>query len=332
MNTIKWGILGPGKIAHKFAEDLLHSKHGRLHAVASRTKAKASKFAAQFNAAFYYDSYEKLVNDPLIDVIYVSTPHTFHYEHALLCLQNNKSVLCEKPLAVNLAEVEHLIHEAEKRRLFLMEAMWSMFVPGFVRALDIIHSGILGSIERAEANFGFLSSSSNKIERLYENKLGGGSLLDIGIYPVFFALEAFGQPDSFTAEARIENQIDTSCRIVFNYNLGFQAILSSTIKENTSLEASVFGTKGSLKIEKPFHHPKRLCLELFDSGKKEIEIDYTGYGYCHEIEAVNSCLLQEKTQCEQMNHFKSRCLMHHLDLIRKRIGLTYPNDFRIVTS
>src|SRR5688500_1806251 len=195
MKTYKWGIIGPGKIAEKFGEALLNCPNTELWAVASRDKERARLFAIKYNASKYYDQYEDLVNDEEIDVVYVATPHTFHRSHALLCLEKKKAVLCEKPLSVNYQSALEMITVAKENKVFLMEAMWTRFLPAIREVIRLIESGEIGKVVFIRADFGF-SFPDDKESRIYNMKLGGGSLLDIGVYPLFLALYLLGEPDA----------------------------------------------------------------------------------------------------------------------------------------
>ena len=191
--TINWGIIAPGKIAQKFASDLKLVEGANLLAVASRDETRAKEFALEYNAQKHYGSYLDLVKDPDVDVVYIASPHPFHFEQSLLCLNHGKHVLCEKPMCMNVQEVKQLIDVAQSKNLFLMEALWTRFIPSFVKCKNLVEQGEIGEILYIQADFGFRAEYDVQ-RRTFNKELGGGSLLDIGIYPVFFALEIAGKP------------------------------------------------------------------------------------------------------------------------------------------
>ncbi|MGK0458654.1 MAG: putative dehydrogenase, partial [Polaribacter sp.] len=208
IKKIRWGIIGLGNIANKFATDLARVENVELVAVASRNQQRAETFAVQHNSKRAYNSYENLVKDAEVDAVYIATPHSFHKEHAILCLQNKKAVLCEKPLAMNLEEVTEMILVARENNVLLMEALWTFFLPHFTYVLDIVKNEKFGKLKNLEADFGFYRDF-DETSRLFKKEVGGGSLLDIGIYPIFAALAALGEPDSIDANATFfENGAD----------------------------------------------------------------------------------------------------------------------------
>jgi len=216
--TINWGIIGLGNIAHKFATDLLTIKDAKLYAVASRNLDKATTFGKKFKAKKAYDNYESLVNNPNIDAVYIATPHALHKENTLLCLENGIPELCEKPFAMHFSEVEEMIAKAKEKNVLLMEALWTFFLPHYTFVLEFIKNNTYGKVLKLEADFGFYREFDNS-SRLFNKTLGGGSLLDIGIYPIFVALSNFGEPKHINAKATFfKNGVDSSCDITFEYD------------------------------------------------------------------------------------------------------------------
>jgi len=321
----RWGIIGLGKIAHKFASDLQHSQSSILQGVASRSIEKATEFAMKHNAISAYDSYEKLVNDPKIDVIYIATPHTFHFENTLLCLQHNKAVLCEKPLGINSTQVKTMITEATTRNLFLMEAIWTRFMPSIEKVLELLNEKTIGEITSIQADFGF-RSEFNSESRLYNKKLAGGSLLDIGIYPIFLSLLTLGIPTAIKAMARMTStNVDSFCAMLFDYTNGEKAILSSTLETDTPTEAYIHGTKGIIKLHNRFHQPT--TITLFKNNEETVfELPYTGNGYFHEIEEVNTCFQNGRTESSKLPLAFSEQLIEIIDRVKSHIGLHYEAD------
>lgn len=320
--TYKWGILGPGKIARKFAEGLAEVPGAELYAVASRSIAKAEEFAKEFNAPKFYGSYEDLVKDEEVDIIYIATPHVFHYEHSLLCLKHKKAVLCEKPFAMNKEQVNEMILTAKKENIFLMEALWTYFLPHYQYVLELVKSEKFGKITGLEADFGFEAPFLPE-KRLFNKDLGGGSLLDIGIYPVFAALTLLGKPDTISAKAEFnETGVDESCSIVFNYQNGVRAHLLSTINKDTPTTAIINFEKARLTINRRFHEPTSVTI-LYNDQEETISFDVNTNGYNFEAEHVQQMLAQGRTESTVMSFEKSLELIGLLDGIREEIGLVY---------
>lgn len=329
-NKINWGIIGLGNIANQFAEDLQLSDNSVLYAVASRNEEKAKIFSERYNSTKFYDSYEALAEDPEIDVIYIATPHTFHFENTMMCLKKGKGVLCEKPMGINSREVETMVREAESRNLFLMEAIWTRFIPATNKLLEILSSKTIGDILFIRADFGF-KADSNREGRLYNKKLGGGSLLDIGIYPIYLSLLTLGIPIDMKVMARMtDTDVDSYCSILFDYENDAKAILESTIEADTPIEASIYGSEGSLQLHSQFHHTEKITISK--NGEKEVlDIKSKGNGYIHEIEEVNKCLLNGEIESAKLPLKMSVDLITLIDKVKKEIGLKYeakipPND------
>lgn len=319
---INWGIIGLGNIAHLFAEDLKRSERSILHGVASRDIDKAESFGSKFNSAKYYGSYEELADDPDIDVIYIATPHTFHFEHTMMCVKKGKAVLCEKPFGINASQVNSMVEEAKARQVFLMEGMWTRFIPATEKILELLENGAIGDLSFIRADFGFKAPFDTE-SRLYNKALGGGSLLDIGIYPVYLSLLTLGLPTDIKAMARMtETDVDSYTSMLFSYENGAKAVLESTIEAETPTEAYLHGSIGSIKVHSRFHHTEKITISR--NGEEEIlDIAYEGNGYIHEIEEVNNCLLQKKTESPKLSLQTSLDLIAILDDVKKEIGLSY---------
>ncbi|WP_127844804.1 Gfo/Idh/MocA family protein [Psychroflexus aestuariivivens] len=324
MKTFNWGILGLGKIAHTFAEDLLQAQDAKLYAVASRTKDKADTFAHKFNAEKAFGNYDELINDPKVDVIYIATPHAFHFEIAMQCLKAKKHILCEKPMCLNAKQTLELIEEAKSQNCFLMEGIWTRFIPATIMLLDLLKSNRIGKLISVEADFGFVSEFDSS-SRLFNKSLGGGSLLDIGIYPVFLSLLCCGIPTEIKAMARkTSTDVDSFCSMLLGFSKGEKAILKSSFECETPTEAIIYGSKGSIKLHSRFHHSE--CIEIFDENLdsvEKIQLPYKGNGYIHEIEEVNSCIGNSKTESDLLPLDFSLQLAKVLDRIKTDIDLTY---------
>jgi predicted dehydrogenase len=216
-NKLRWGILGTGTVAERFAIGLQQAADSELVAIGSRSKASAATFAEKFSVAIRYSSYKGLIQDTNVDVIYVATPHCFHMENTLSCLKHGKSVLCEKPFAINAQQAELMIRTARENKVFLMEAMWSRFLPSMRYFRDILAQGVIGEVLQLTADFGFYNEF-NPQHRLFDPDMGGGALLDIGVYPVSFASMVLGTPESIQSRAHIgQSGVDENAGIVLSY-------------------------------------------------------------------------------------------------------------------
>ncbi|WP_299127795.1 Gfo/Idh/MocA family oxidoreductase [uncultured Winogradskyella sp.] len=322
--VIRWGIIGAGKIAKKFAEDLNTVFDSELYAIASRSLKKAEHFASEYNANLAYGNYEALTLDPNIDAIYIATPHSFHKTHTLLCLEQQIPVLCEKPFAMNHTEVQQMIALAKANNTLLMEAMWTAFLPHFQYVLDLIKRKHYGNVIALEADFGF-RPKYDETSRLFDKSVGGGSLLDIGIYPIFAALSTLGQPNLIEAKADFfENGADSECKMTFHYNT-CKAFLKSTIVAETKTEAIFKCEEGNIIINGRFHEASSVTL-IDKHGNSELKtFDYNTIGYNYEIEHFNQLIRTNKKESDIMTFNKSIALISTLDKVREIIGLEYKN-------
>ena len=321
--TINWGIIGLGNIAHKFATDLLTVEGTKLYAIASRNQERADEFASKYNATKAYDSYEALTRDKNIDAVYIATPHALHKENTLLCLDNGIAVLCEKPFAMDSDEVHEMITKAKEKKVLLMEALWTYFLPHYQYVLKALDEKIYGNVLKLEADFGFYRAFDNS-SRLFNKSLGGGSLLDIGIYPIFAALSALGIPKNIKAKATyFENGIDSSCDMVFEYDNNTKGILKSTLIEDTPTEAIFHCEKGIIKINSQFHAPSTVSLIPNKGNTKTIDFNYNTIGYNYETIHFNELLRQGKTESNVMSFEFSEALIKTLDDVRNLINLHY---------
>ena len=321
--TINWGIIGLGNIAHKFATDLLTIEGAKLYAVASRNQEKANEFASKYNATKAYSSYEALAKDPHIDAVYIATPHTLHKENTILCLDHGIAVLCEKPFAMDSDELNEMIAKAKDKNVLLMEALWTYFLPHYRYVLKALEDRIYGDVIKLEADFGFYRAFDNS-SRLFNKSLGGGSLLDIGIYPIFASLSALGIPKHIKANATyFENGADSSCDMVFEYEKNVKAILKSTLIEDTPTEAIFYCKKGIIKINHQFHNPSTISLIPNEGEAETIDFNNKTIGYNYEAIHFNELLRQGKTESNVMSFEFSQSLIKTLDDVRNLINLHY---------
>lgn len=327
MKQVKWGILGCGKIASKFASDLRLVEGAQKFAAASLDHKRAVAFAEKFGFAHHYGSYVELVNSE-VDVIYVATPHGLHYEHVKLCLSHGKSVLCEKAFTLNAGQLERLIALAKEQNVFMMEAFWTKFLPHYQKTSELIGKGSIGTIRTLSADFGF-KSPEPKPQRLYDPKLGGGSLLDIGIYPVFLALDLFGEPDQFNAVMNpYSTGVDEQIAISFSYRNGMIASLNSSFAVDTPVEATLNGTTGRIHMANRFHNPSSVVTIFRDHSKPEelFVQEEDGFGYQYEARHVQNCLAQGLKESPELPLSFSLRLMRLLDGIRQSCGIRYEAD------
>ncbi|WP_020526128.1 Gfo/Idh/MocA family protein [Flexithrix dorotheae] len=323
---IRFGILGLGRIAKKFAEALEKANGARLAGVGSRSLDKAKAFAEGFPSEHVFGSYQELIQSPDIDAIYIATPHTSHCENTIQCLENKKAVLCEKPFAMNAKEVQKMISSSKKHKTFLMEAFWTRFIPSFLKAKELVTNGEIGEIISIQADFGF-RANFNPEHRLFNKSLGGGSLLDVGIYPVFFATHFLGEPKKIIASAKIgDTGVDEQLSVLLEYSSGKRATLTSSIVSNNSVEANIFGSKKRIRLNGEWHCPTNISLFADRTNFENIDFDYNGRnGYEYEIEEVVKCLREGKTESDLLTHSDSQKLIRVLDNIRKEINLVYPD-------
>ncbi len=320
---INWGIIGLGKIAQKFVNDLKLLDNIELEAVASRDLTKAEAFAATYDAKKSYGSYEALLQDNFVDIVYIATPHNSHAQIAILALEHKKAVLCEKPFAINKQQVFKMIEASKKHNLFLMEALWTRFLPAIKKIKSTIENGEIGEIKYLNADFSFKANPS--IQRIYDKELGGGSILDIGIYPIFLAYLILGMPDKIMAKAHFyESGADSQVSIIFDYK-NAQAMLFSSFNSNSKREAKISGTLGEIVIDSPWNEASNFSV-FKDNKEEKFSLLISGKGFTHQIAECNTCLLENRTQSSLWSHQNSIEIITLLDAVRKEIGLVYAED------
>ncbi|MFT5165960.1 MAG: putative dehydrogenase [Saprospiraceae bacterium] len=324
--VFNWGIIGCGKIAHKFAKDIQVLKSAKLHAVASRTKDKALAFGKGYDVEHCYGSYEEMLLCPKLDVIYIATPHVTHCANTIMCLNGKIPVLCEKPFAMNAVEVRRMVAASKKNDTFLMEALWTRFLPTIKKTLSIIERGTIGEIQTIKADFGF-RASAGAAGRLFDQNLGGGALLDVGIYPVFLSLLLLGKPVDIKAIANIgKTNVDENCAMLFKYPENKMAVLDCSIVTKTASEALIYGTKGTIRINSRWHEPTSMTVLMDGKEPKDYFFDFESNGYSYEIEEVQRCLRANKQSSDLLSHHFSLDLIELLDEIRRIAGIHYPNN------
>jgi predicted dehydrogenase len=321
----KWGILAPGKMSAKFTRGLKLLDNVELYAVGSRNTERARQFATDFGFKKYYGSYEELAADKEVDIIYVASPHSHHFEHTLLCLKNKKAVLCEKAFALNIGQAEVMIEEAVKQKVFLMEALWPPFQPMYKKTTEILEGGEPGKVIHLNARFSF-QAPYNPYDRKFNLSLGGGSLLDIGIYPVIDALWFMGVPDEVAAKASFaETGSEDSISIIFSYRDGRMATLYSSFRTAGGIGCDLLCENGNLLFSRGRDMSQRLIVAINGKENQEYSLLPDGMGYQYEATEVMKCLDEGRLQSSIVPHSFSLALMNTLDRIRKVAGIVFPD-------
>ena len=320
---IKWGIVGAGNIAHSFSKDLALVIGGELTAVASRDLDKARSFANEYGAPNAFGSYEELFTSNTVDVIYIATPHTTHAELSIAAMKAGKNVLCEKPVGVNKGEVEAMIKVAKENNVFFMEALWTRFNPTIKKVKELVDNGTIGDIGYLHADFAFYALDRDENGRLLNPALAGGSLLDIGIYPIFLSYLMLGIPKDIKATANFyKTGVEVQISMIFNYEKA-QAILYSGLNSNSEMKAEIAGSKGSIFVHPRWHETSGYTLEI-NGDSSVVEVGKVGKGYTYEIEEVHKCLNAGKTESDLWSHQNSRDLIEIMDTVRSKTGIVFP--------
>ncbi|MDG2397204.1 MAG: Gfo/Idh/MocA family oxidoreductase [Flavobacteriaceae bacterium] len=313
---IKWGIIGLGNIAHKFAEDLLLLNDVELHSIASTSINRANKFKKKHNVKKVFSSYSELLEDEELEVVYIATINTLHLKWTLKALNNRKAVLCEKPLAINSKEVRKMIEASRKNKTFLMEALWSRFNPTIIELKKKILKGLIGELKFMYSEFSFFFSMQDPSHRLLDPKKGSGSLLDIGIYPIFLAYIFMGIPDEILAQANYHKTgADIQMSMIFKYEKS-QAILYSGLTNNSDNKSKICGTLGEVHLNSRWHETDGYTL-IRGSKEKNIINPKTGRGYIYEIQEVNKCIKKNKVESLKWSHKNSLELSILLDKVKE---------------
>lgn len=323
MSNFSWAILGPGGIARAFAKDLAHLDGHSIGAVGSRSLSNAENFAAEFGGKAY-GSYEELVNDPSIDAVYVATPHPAHHDNLIMALNAGKPVLCEKPFSVNAVQAQAMVDAASKNQVALMEAMWARFLPHYAKVREIVASGVLGQILSIHADHG-QRLADRDIARLVEPSLAGGALLDLGIYPISFAHMILGNPTSITSSAVMTDKgVDAQSSMIFSYKDGAQAVLTTTMMEQTPCRAVVAGLNGWLEIDRTFYNPASMRVVMNDGTVTEYPNTYFGHGLREQAESFKQLVQAGRLESEILTWQDTVDIMKSMDTVRQQIGLKYP--------
>ena len=324
MSKLRWGFLSAGGIANAVADDFRIAGI-TIQAVGARDLAKANEFADKFGIPNRHQGYEALVNDPEVDVVYVSTPHPWHHEHTLLALNAGKHVLLEKPFTINAREAQEIKDLAAAKKLFVLEAMWTRFLPSMDAIFEVINSGILGEIKLITADH---SQYLPHVPRLWEPELGGGALLDLGIYPVSFAVRVLGFPATATAKATLTGQqVDETTSIIFEYESGAQATLTTCMSAAGPVTATVVGTYGRIEIDKSFYN--QTSFRVYNQGGEVIQsydAKIEGIGRQYQGLHLEKCVSAGLLESPVLSVTESVEIMKLMDSLREQIGVTYPTE------
>lgn len=327
MKAYNWGILGTGNIAHKFARSLMLLDNAHLYAVGSRDAGRAEKFAAEFGFSKHFGSYEEMLADPGLEVVYISSPHSHHLQHTLLALRNGKHVICEKPMSITAAEVTEMIDEARKNNLFLMEALWPPFQPSYLKADEILRSGKLGRLLHMRGRFAFVSPYDPEL-RTYNLAFGGGSLLDIGIYPVMDILRYMGEPATVSAVSVFApTGADESTAMIFTFADGRMAEVYSSFSNMGGVSTEFNCENGNLILTRGRDRSQHLIIELPGDTDDRI-FTPPAQGYQYEAAEVMNCLDRGLTESPVVPLSFTLSLARTLDEVRRKSGIRYPGRDR----
>ena len=325
MEPIRFGIVGTGNIAHRFAEAIRNTQGAVLTAVASRTAAGAEAFGSEFNIPHRFAGYEAMAASDVIDAAYIAVPHSGHKACSMLMMEHGKHVLCEKPMAINRREAEEMFACAERNGVLLTEAMWARVTPGTLKMLELVQSGALGEILGVEGKFCYTMDEDEMDHHVLKNEYGGGSLLDVGCYGLHFASWYLGDDIThISAEADYYKGTDRHACVLLKYRSGAIADLSSATLLRKPNEGYVYGTKGYAYLKR-FYAPQEIVLER--EGKREvIPTPYTGNGFEEQIEHFCGCLQRGLTESPLIPHAQTLKIITLTDTIREMIGVRYPQD------
>lgn len=320
---IKWGIIGPGTIANAFAKEVSKTEKGKLVAVYGRNEEKSKKFAKEYNLEKSYSNIDEFLNDKEIDAVYIATPHNYHMDFAIKCIKAKKHVLCEKPFSYNKKTSEEVLKLAKENNVFIMEALWTLFLPAINKAKTWVKENKIGKVKLITANFGF-KSEEDVNSRLYNANLAGGALLDVGIYPILFSNFIMNDiPKEIKATATMTRTgVDETDVIDLKYKDGALASVTCSIAAETDNTAVIYGEKGKIVIP-TFWMAKEAYLYSYENEEK-FEDKYNEAGYKYEIIEANNCIVNNALESDIASHDVTLYLARIMDEIREQIGLVYP--------
>jgi predicted dehydrogenase len=326
VKKVRWGILGTGAIAKQFVDGLNALPEAEVFAVGSRSEASAAQFSDERGIPRRYSDYEELAADPDVDVVYVATPHPFHAPNAELCLRAGKAVLCEKPFTVNAAEAERVVGLAREKGLFLMEGMWTRFFPLMEKVRRLVSEGAIGEVRMLNVDFGF-RTELDPASRLFDPRLGGGALLDVGVYCVSLASMVLGRPSGSVGLSHLgQTGVDEQASVILEHEGGRLANLSIGIRTATPQEVTIMGTDGFLRIHSPWWRPASMTISRPEKESETVEAPVSGNGFNYEAAEVMRCLENGETESAIMPLDETLSVMRTMDGIRAAWGLRYPGE------
>lgn len=321
---VRWGVIGPGRIAAKFAEALSAVDGSELHGVASRSRARATAFADRYGAKASYHGYDDLAADDAVDAVYVATPHRFHFENVMLCLKAGKHVLCEKPLAVNETQAAEMVREARARGLVLMEALWTRFLPIYREVRAWLNNGRIGDVRLAHSAFS-VQIGRDPNGRLLNMDLAGGALLDLGVYNIAISQWLFGsEPKAVGAVGYLgETGVDEIVSGTLDYGSGRMSQFVCGFLANMDNDLRIYGTRGQIRIHDPFWGAVTATLTS-RGNETTVSRSPARNGFEYQIAAVVECIREGRVESDVMPHAHSLANARLMDQIRSKIGLVYP--------
>jgi predicted dehydrogenase len=322
----RWGIAGPGRIAALVAGDFPYVPNAELVAVGSRSQQRAEAFARAHGLVRAHGSYAALIADPQVDVIYIATPHPQHHAIAIAALRAGKAVLVEKAFTATLAGAEEVVAEARLRGVFAMEAMWTRFQPAVVHARQLLAEGAIGEIVSIQADLGIVRDFDPS-DRLFAPELGGGALLDLGVYTVSFAQMLLGAPRTvFAVGAHEPNGVEASATLLLGFEGGRSATLTTSLHAPLPGAARILGSRGWIELPPRFHHATQLVLHRDGHDPERLTLPHMGEGYAHELIEVTECLRAGRTESGVMPLDDTLAVMAVLEQAGAQLGVTWAED------
>lgn len=326
MDEIRWGFVGPGRIARPVAGDMEHVPHARLAGVASRSEQRAAAFAEEFGADRVHGNYRGIIEDPQIDVLYIATPHPQHHAVALAAIEAGKAVLVEKAFTATVAGAQEVIDAARSRGVFVMEAMWTRFQPAVVKARELVDDGVIGEVRYVQADLG-VDRPYDPADRLFDPAQGGGALLDLGVYVVSFAQYFLGAPDRVEVVGSLApTGVDLEAALLLGYDDGRAATLMTSLRQPSPGSACIVGTEGVIEVPPRFHHPHAITLTRRDAEPQVIEAPPLGDGYSHELIEVTECLRAGRTESAVMPLADTLAVQRTLNQACEALGVHHHED------
>ncbi|MDU0354815.1 Gfo/Idh/MocA family oxidoreductase [Paraglaciecola aquimarina] len=327
MNQMNWGLIGPGSIAHTFADAISQSERGKLAAVASSSAERGQAFAKKYNIPTVYDNYQALISDPDIDIIYIATPHSFHYPQAKLCLEGGKNVLLEKPSTITAKQIERLTELAQQKGLFFQEAIWTRFMPVLAQVKEKIKQGAIGKVQYISSTIGFAFQHREET-RLFDPKLGGGALLDLGLYPIAVSQCLLDEePSVIQAMGKVsDKQIDETTIVNMRYPSGIYSQFTCSATGHSPNVMTIVGSNGNIVLPAMFWDTDTAHVYDLAGLVETIRVPHKVNGFEYQIEESMDCVEAGQLYSSLMSHDESIGIIEIMDEIRSQIGLAFSSD------